>query len=291
MLTKEQQEATNLSDSFTLAYGFLGKSLIQMYGDLGEKALRDGTRAFGRDRAEALRRRHLEANYKVNMKSLFTVGYDLPSDPRFKRELQFIVDEARVSHTLYCPMAAIWKDYGMMDIGRIYCEEFHNACYSHYAYNYTKVNLSKTQTQAEDDYCAFNVLLIPENLPEELKPICFEQYDPDYSGPSHPLTSPTAKDGFSSLYIKILHHIFCAAIAVLGEKGILAVQGALQFSAKHALQLFGQQNEQLTQDYFFRNYPLAQNIEDEKMWSDYDSHNLKQLVLKNFYDVVYATIP
>lgn len=81
-----------------------------------------------------LRARHLDANVKINMHSLFAVGADLPPDPRFKRELQELNPQERVSHTLYCPMAALWKEYGVMEIGRIYCEEFHRACYGHYAF-------------------------------------------------------------------------------------------------------------------------------------------------------------
>ena len=166
--TLNEMQIMNLADHYTLLYAFLGKSLLEQCGEKGERALREGTRRFGRDRAEALRARHLDANVKINMHSLFAVGADLPPDPRFKRELQELNPQERVSHTLYCPMAALWKEYGVMEIGRIYCEEFHRACYGHYAFGYTKVNLAKTQTQPEDEYCAFNVVLRPETLPEEL---------------------------------------------------------------------------------------------------------------------------
>ena len=43
------------------------------------------------------------------------------SDPRFRRELQEINPQERVSHTLVCPMADIWAEYGQKAIGRIYC--------------------------------------------------------------------------------------------------------------------------------------------------------------------------
>lgn len=163
MYSKEEIQIMNLDDNYTLLYPFLVKSLIEHFGEQGEKTAREGTRRFGRDRAETLRNKHLNAGVKINMHSLFAVGPDLPPDPRFKRELQELNPEERVSHTLYCPMAEIWKKYGFMEIGRMYCEEFHNACYSSYAYGYTKVNLAKTLTQKEDEYCAFNVVLRPEN--------------------------------------------------------------------------------------------------------------------------------
>ena len=87
MYTREEMEIMNLADSYTLLYSFLAGPLLAQFGVEGERALREGTRKFGRDRAESLRERHLKANVKINMHSLFAVGPDLPPDPRFRREL------------------------------------------------------------------------------------------------------------------------------------------------------------------------------------------------------------
>lgn len=86
--SKEEIQIMNLDDNYTLLYPFLVKSLIEHFGEQGEKTAREGTRRFGRDRAETLRNKHLNAGVKINMHSLFAVGPDLPPDPRFKRELQ-----------------------------------------------------------------------------------------------------------------------------------------------------------------------------------------------------------
>ena len=234
MYSKEEIQIMNLDDNYTLLYPFLVKSLIEHFGEQGEKTAREGTRRFGRDRAETLRNKHLNAGVKINMHSLFAVGPDLPPDPRFKRELQELNPEERVSHTLYCPMAEIWKKYGFMEIGRMYCEEFHNACYSSYAYGYTKVNLAKTLTQKEDEYCAFNVVLRPENLPEELKPVCFEQYDPGYAGPSADIPQAYGKSGFSTLFIKLYYHLASTAEEMLGDAGKAAIGEGLKALAHDA---------------------------------------------------------
>ena len=99
MYTREEMEIMNLADSYTLLYSFLAGPLLAQFGVEGERALREGTRKFGRDRAESLRERHLKANVKINMHSLFAVGPDLPPDPRFRRELQTLNAQERVSHT------------------------------------------------------------------------------------------------------------------------------------------------------------------------------------------------
>ena len=235
--TLNEMQIMNLADHYTLLYAFLGKSLLEQCGEKGERALREGTRRFGRDRAEALRARHLDANVKINMHSLFAVGADLPPDPRFKRELQELNPQERVSHTLYCPMAALWKEYGVMEIGRIYCEEFHRACYGHYAFGYTKVNLAKTQTQPEDEYCAFNVVLRPDTLPEELRAVCFEEYDPEYSGPVKQLAQAQGKSGFGTLFIKLYFHIAQAAEDILGQS-LGLITGAIATSPPERLLAF-----------------------------------------------------
>jgi len=109
MYTYEQQCIMDLGDNYTLLYSFLGRELIDAFGVEGDRALREGTRRYGRDRGAHTRARHEALNVKINMKSLFSIGGDLPPDPRFRRELQELNPQERVSHTLVCPMADVWK--------------------------------------------------------------------------------------------------------------------------------------------------------------------------------------
>ena len=44
MYSYEEQCIMDLADNFTLLYSFLGRSLIDVFGVTGEKALREGTR-------------------------------------------------------------------------------------------------------------------------------------------------------------------------------------------------------------------------------------------------------
>lgn len=294
MYTIQEQEIIHLADSYTLLYAFLGGALLERCGLAGERALRIGTRAFGRDRAETLRARHLDANVKINMHSLFAVGHDLPPDPRFQRELQELNLQERVSHTLYCPMAAIWKAYGAMELGRIYCEEFHNACYTHYAYGYTKVNLAKTLTQAEDGYCAFHVVLRPANLPENLRPICFAEYDPTYAGPTRELRQAFGQAGFRTLFIKLYAHIGRVAMAQLGDAGLAAIRhGLRQLAADAANRLTEAARAQecsISEDFFARNYPLHPAPNEEPMWETYGGNGLKEMMAACFYAPVYEAL-
>lgn len=294
MYKVEENQIINLDDSYTLIYPFLVRNILDACGEKGEAAVREGTRRYGKDRALTLREKHIKMNVKINMKSLFTVGADLPPDPRFKRELQELNSQERVSHTLHCPMAALWKKYGAMDIGRMYCEEFHFACYNEYAYGYTQVNLAKTQTQVGDEYCAFNIVLRPENLPDELKPICFEEYDPSYVKTEINIPQAYGKAGFGTLWIKLYYHLLCTASEFLGEDGVNAVIKGLEEAAKDAAMRLKksakEQNLVLDKEFVDLNYPLALNPDDEPMWETYNKCDAKELVKKYFYPIFHREI-
>ena len=51
MYTYEEQCMMDLSDNYTLLYSFMGRELIDTFGLEGERALREGTRRYGRDRS------------------------------------------------------------------------------------------------------------------------------------------------------------------------------------------------------------------------------------------------
>ena len=134
LYTEEQIETIHMGDMFTMFYALLGQALIDGMGIEGESVLREATRRYGRDRGEGRRKKQLDANVKINMKSLFSIGSDLPADPRFKGEALKLTDEERNHRTLRCPMAELWIKEGYQRVGRIYCEEFHPACYGAYAF-------------------------------------------------------------------------------------------------------------------------------------------------------------
>lgn len=286
MYSYEEQCIMDLADNYTLLYSFLGRSLIDVFGVAGEKALREGTRRYGRDRGETSRKMHESLNVKVNMQSLFSVGGDLPPDPRFRRELQELNPEERVSHTLVCPMADIWKAYGEAYIGRIYCEEFHPACYSHYAFDYGHVNLGMTLTQEKDEYCDFNVVLRAENLPDELKPKCFAEYDPGYVTPDVHPAAACGKSGFESISVKLYYYILEAALEQFGEAGWDAMCTAMEKmavdAAARARNTAEKYDRPFDEQLIFDTYPLTMDRSKTKLWDNYTGHEAVERFMHSF---------
>lgn len=294
MFSYNEKCIMNLADGYTLLYGYIVKNVLDRFGEAGEKAVREGTRRYGRDRAMVSRQKHLEANAKINMENLFSLYHDLPGDPRFRREKQRLNPQERVSHTLICPMADLWKEHGQMAIGRIYCEEFHPACYSTYAYGYTQVNLAKTLTQEGDEYCAFNVVLRPENLPPDLKPLCFEEYDFNYQKPQFPQVDISAKQGFTLLSTKLYFYLLDEITAQLGNEGEKAVErGLLDLAAALAKLLkdsAAEYGRELDEAYIEDNVPLTLKAAFDEMWAPYEGQGAKQRLERYFFPELYRLL-
>ncbi len=94
LYSPEQINMIHNSDIYTIFYAILSQTMIDELGVEGDAIAREATRRYGKDRGKARRDAQLDANYKINMKNLFSVGSDLPSDPRFRR------DRRRIEHGL-----------------------------------------------------------------------------------------------------------------------------------------------------------------------------------------------
>lgn len=287
MYTAEQRRIINLADGYTLMYAFLVRGLIDACGIDGEASAREGTRRYGADRGVKSRERHIAMGAKVNMVNLFTLTPDLPPDPRFRRERQELNPQERVSHTLVCPMADLWIARGEMAVGRIYCEEFHFACYNAYGFGHTQVNLAKTLTQEGDNYCSFNVILRPENLPARLRPACFAEYDPEWNAPDlSGIGKPDAKTGFNSLWIRLYYHLLAAADDMIGDPGREAIGVSLgKLASDEAAALRAKAAAAglpFDEAFVEANYPLSLQPDDDPHWIEYSGHGALGLLKERF---------
>ena len=125
----EEIKLDSLQDSWVIMFTFLGKALLEEGGFQGEVALREGVRRFGRDRGLTNQKRLLDNNIKINLATLFCEGRDRPGESRFTAYYTFEDEEEYSVCTHICSFADVWKKYNAKHIGRIYCEEFHIACY------------------------------------------------------------------------------------------------------------------------------------------------------------------
>ena len=243
MERQSELEIANYQDAWGKLYLHLARAVTRDFGIEGERLLREGIRNFGIDRGEAQRRDHLEAGLKLNMENLFGKG-DLPGDPRFRRNKIRLTPQERLSETLVCPIAAMWRDMDGLALGRIYCEEFHHAKFGAYAPK-SQTNLSQTLTQEGDQFCRFSVYLRPGNMTAEERREAFAEYDPDYRPEKvKPLRELSMREGFTVLCVKIFHHIGHTLLEGGLEGGVPKAEACLVGAA----QAFGEDFAALLRD-------------------------------------------
>lgn len=282
----------NWQDSFTMLYGFLARQLVEDHGLRGERAARLAIKDFGNDRGEEIRRRHLKDGIKINMLSLFTLANECFGDSRWARELQELNPQERASHTLSCPLADVFKKYQFGEIGRMYCEEVHPAIYNHYPFDHGQCNLAKTMSQG-DDYCDFNIILRPYDLPDDLKGVCFEEYDPAYEGPKSKTYPNLHKGGFASLTMRLVYYLIANASKELGTSGIDSIQKGMHICAEELWKVFAERaaesNETLDAAYVAENFPFGITTEEAGMdWSGYTDFHAKEIIQTNLCDLLIA---
>ena len=289
LYTPEQIQTIHLSDFYTMLYAIVGQTLLDAMGLDGESALREATRRYGADRGRARRQNHLGANVKINMKNLFSIGSDLPTDPRFRGETLKLVPEERNHRTLRCPMAELWLREGYQYVGRIYCEEFHPACYGSYAYGHTRVGLARTLTQQGDSFCSFNIILRAQNLPDELKSVCFEEYDPYFTGQTRDIPRAEGKSGYHSLCVRVYYYIrevleerYADAADRVLERGLAAYA---RYAAGVLRRYAGEMDCPLTESFVEEHFPFSLRPDLDPLWEQYSGHRAKEFLLSAFYPV------
>ncbi len=289
--TEADYQADNLQDQYTIMYGILGKTLIEDLGYDGEAVLREATRRYARDRGLADRKKHEMAGCKVNMYSAFNISAGLPGNKRTVSYRYQSKPQQHISHVLTCPMAEIWDRYGCFDIGRIYCEEFHFTYYNTYAFGKAKVNLATTLTERGTDCCSFNVILRPSDLPEELRPRCFEEYDSEPKQPDLSYFKPiSAQEGYGSLYLRLYYYLVSTACESAGEAGKQSIMHGLHRLVLAASEYIrtktakGKENAAVLSEavYLELNYPARLNVEKESMWNQYSRYCAKEIFRDEF---------
>ncbi len=277
----------NLQDCWSILYEELADGIVRTAGIEGEQALREGIRKYGIERGTKMRQRHQELRMKLNLENLFTY-FDLPSDPRFKREKISLNPQQRLSYTLTCPIADQWIRDGKKALGRIYCEEFHHACFGAYAPK-SQTNLAKTLTEDGDNYCCFSVYLRPGNMNEEERREAFAEYDPQYSQPENmSYDLGTHKEGYNRLSVLIIRFIADQALESLGDIGEESVICALRGAADHISSFLKGRADALDcacdQDFLEKNMPLSLDFERDLLWQECENEKLRDLVKKYYYE-------
>ena len=132
------------------------------------------------------------------------------------------------------------------------------------------------------------MVLRPESLPDELKPICFEEYDPDYVKPEIVSPPVDGKVGFATLSIKLFYYLFRQAKQDLGDAGVKAVRDGLAQWADEMVKLLtkraAEANDRVDGKYVSDNIPFEMNTgtADSELWKSYSDCGASEEVEEYF---------
>lgn len=149
-----EEDIAEFGDLWSLMYHVFAKEMVDSFGEEGEEALRRAIRVYGRAQGLRLKRRHEEQGLPVNLRSLFE-HYDLPGHPGTEKTRTVFEDDELVSFTYVCPYEKVWRAREGVDLGLIYCEEFHHAMWQAYR---PDLNVEMPEILTKDDpHCKFVV--------------------------------------------------------------------------------------------------------------------------------------
>ena len=149
-----EEDIAEFGGLWSLMYYSFAKEMVDSFGEEGEEALGRAIRSYGRARGLRLKRRHEGQGLPVNLRSLFE-HYDMPAHPGTEKTRTVFEDDELVSFTYVCPYEQIWRARGSVELGLVYCQEFHHAMWQAYRPD-LKVEIPEILAK-DDPHCKFVV--------------------------------------------------------------------------------------------------------------------------------------
>jgi hypothetical protein len=116
-------------EHFAMMYGLIAEEAISRFGSEGEKAVREGIREYGLAYG-----RRLAGRAGADSRSNDFVSYTVYGEFDFSETGSVMELEQRTPHVVVtfskCGWCEAWKRKGMLNVGRIYCEEIDRAIVS-----------------------------------------------------------------------------------------------------------------------------------------------------------------
>lgn len=262
-------------DCFINMYARIAVSLLEN-GKRGERAVREALIKYGEDRADRLRKQHIEEGIKTNLKSLCQEENCCGEDPRFYKRSVKDTTEVQIWEVYSCPMEHMWRTLGCQKAGRLYCEEGIHAMVRAYTCGKGQANLSNLMTCERDTFCRFSLYYRPANLDGEQKERSFGQDSTALVVPSYNIN-----DNFIRLY----YFLVSSAKEILGQDGICSVAAGLKRLCedlsgelkKEAAHVDRKLDERFMEDFF----PLKLEPEKEILWERYSDNDAEKLLSVN----------
>jgi hypothetical protein len=212
-MTTEESITNKWSRLYASLYYFLGRAMMERFGEAGEKALRQAIHDYGAYRAGWMRADHEARGLALNLANMMNLG-DMPNTDSLESDDRVCTPAYFRIVVKECTLYDTWRNLDGLHVGRIYCAEVHHPLYCGYADGVT-LDLPNYLTK-EDEVCTF--ILTQSDAPEPAAPPVADAH-------------PEAK--IARLYGVLYQFLAKAMLDVFRDEGEDALRRALRNYARH----------------------------------------------------------
>ena len=270
-----------------MLYLHLARSLSECCGRGAEGAVREAVRRMGREWGSEIRKKHVDAGLKTNLRSLYNEGLEYRTDPRMCEDLIAESEEVRLWEVRTCPLADLWNKAGAGDRGLWYCEEFQRGLLSGYTDGRGQMNQSTFLTCRRDNHCRFSAYLRPANLEGSRRRESFAFPGEAPSTPT-PLKEADFGEGIRVQFIRLYHSLLAVAKERHGDEGVRAVALGLRRLADELAPTMRRHAEHTLNPcdgaFMKLNFPIALDTSEDDLWRQYGENDAPQLMQINLLD-------
>ena len=283
----------NQQDFWAMLYMYVGRSILDVCGRRGEKAVRLAVREMAREKGKKLASSYREQGVKTNLETLFAGGNHCSDDPRVRMEVLRQDEDIRIWEIYTCPMASLWLDAGQAGLGNMYCEENQHGLVEGFTGGVGQLNLTKkltchrTNGCRADNYCRFSSYYRAANCGGEQCKASFTAPDEEYQ-PYVPEEPANGRETIREKCVQTVYYMTKAARDLFGEEGLCAVALGLKALASSAAELvLHNEDATLSADrpaFLAANIPVSLDPAADPLWEDYGGYGARELFEINFLE-------
>lgn len=281
----------NQQDFWAMLYMYVGRSIMDVCGRRGEKAVRQAVRRMAEERGRKLGRSYRERGIKTNLETLFAGGNHCSEDPRVRMEVLRQDEDIRIWEVYTCPMASLWLDGGAAELGNMYCEENQHGLVRGFTGGIGQLNLTKkltchrTNGCRADNYCRFSSYYRAANCGEEQCRESFTAPNEEYQ-PYVPEEPAWGRAEINEKCVQTVYYMAEAAQEHFGDEGLCAVALGLKALARPAAELvLHNEDATLSPDraaFLAANIPVSLDPAADPLWECFGGYRARELFEINF---------
>ena len=290
MNTIQQIPLQNQQDFWAMLYMHIGKSILDVCGRRGEKAIRQALREMSEEDGRMFLQECEKQGVKPNLHSLYAMGCGCSADPRVRSQVLCDQEQMRLWEVYTCPLANLWLDAGQAFLGNLYCEENQLGLIAAFTngrgqFHVTKkITCHRTNGCRPDNYCRFSAYYRAANVDKDQRDVCFHM-----DGTSTDPEPTCVADLPTQLHrkcIRTITKLAAAAQAEFGQEGLCAVALGLRSLAQPTADMmlhYADATLSPDLDAFLRaNLPVDLDVEHDADWDVYGDDCSRRLFQSDF---------